>query len=502
MQSYVTNTACLLLLFLVLSSSPLLATSLRPPNGPFQVPLLGSVGFLYKLLVQKEPLPVILREYRLKYGDLVQIRTGPINQYWVTAPETALAAQLLSSKECSGRSQLKEPAFGDEFLFLTRDVDQARIIRKSQREWLRERAGPSQVSQTVHRIFPDIVSVFSATGAREGERCGVWDQTAFSGLTVRALLGTMIGGPTSEVPKRSDWKEGWLSDTELDDLLALTEMYRRRAPNPSHRQELRKLTREGCAGRITSLLKTALARSSEQDESLRDRNDLVPILVSAIVGGAEIYPLLLHWAVRHLAVSPGLQMAIRRDIKRAPDGGYEYGSFIPKVVSHIAHTHPYSAAIGPPRKVTQDVNVRVVTSAPGQERVEEEVVLDKEAILFVTHPALFTTWTDRFSPEARIATVRASRESANDAILEVIESRTDRWPMFGMGERSCIASEMSVSFLSSFLSYLVSEYDITVGKRQQSYMASDLFSYREDGSLLVPDKMDIQILLVPILDRQ
>lgn len=65
-----------------------------------------------------------------RFGELIQLKTGPIRQYWVTNVEGDLASELLNTLECSGRSQLKEPAFGDEFLFLTRSVPKARVSQQ------------------------------------------------------------------------------------------------------------------------------------------------------------------------------------------------------------------------------------------------------------------------------------------------------------------------------------------------------------------------------------
>ena len=96
------------------------------PNGPMQVPFIGSIGFIWDLF-RKRALVDILKKYRKHYGDLVELRTGPIRQYWITDTNCNLAIELLNDKKCCGRSQLKEPAFGDEFLFLTRELNVAKV---------------------------------------------------------------------------------------------------------------------------------------------------------------------------------------------------------------------------------------------------------------------------------------------------------------------------------------------------------------------------------------
>jgi hypothetical protein len=63
---------------------------------------------------------------------MFEVKTGPITQYWITDAEGELATELLNTLDCSGRSQLKEPAFGNDFLFLTREVDRARVRACSQ----------------------------------------------------------------------------------------------------------------------------------------------------------------------------------------------------------------------------------------------------------------------------------------------------------------------------------------------------------------------------------
>lgn len=90
------------------------------------MPFLGSGDFLFRL-ARRQPLPDVMKAYRLKYGDIFRLKTGPIRQYWITDAEGPLAEKLYNMEACSGRSQLKEPAFGGEFLFLTRDLERARV---------------------------------------------------------------------------------------------------------------------------------------------------------------------------------------------------------------------------------------------------------------------------------------------------------------------------------------------------------------------------------------
>ena len=320
-----------------------------------------------------------------------------------------------------------------------------------------------------------------------------WNQDIVIRNSVRALLGIMIGGPqygtnststSSQSTSNTVIKEGWLSDLELDELLEVTADYRRRGPRR------RKLdSKESYAERISSILQLALWRCAEVNVDY-DKFNVLPILVSAIVGGAEIYPLLLHWAVRHLAVSPGLQRALREDCRSNSPGADPQLN--------------YGALIGPPRKLTEDVAVAANQAADGTPEQLREVLLRKEAILFVLHPGLFIRWTQRIQEsQSHLSTatpnsdasisVRAAADmrqssaaAAAAAAEEVLQCKSSSWPMFGMGARSCIAPEMSFCFLSSMHCALLSRYEVRVDPQcAEKYTVDDLFRYSEDGSLLV-----------------
>jgi hypothetical protein len=338
---------------------------------------------------------------------------------------------------------------------------------------------------------------------------------------VRALLGTLIGGPSRSQRNfrgtiLAECREGWLIDPELDILVDATANYRRRGP----RGRLVG-SKESYAGVVSGILRKAIARSVEIDANMANsqlRIDALPILVSAIVGGSEIYPLLLHWAIRHLAVSPGLQQALRADCKQYADqsnttvDALSYGSLIQKFVGYVAWAHPYSVAIGPPRKLTSDIILPVNVAPEGCPPVEQEVRLRKEAIMFIVHPGLELDWNARFLhsaaepvcsdvDEAKVLTIADAcllRGSAEEAAKEVKQCKSTSWPMFGMGERACIAPEMSTSFLGSMLCAVLSRYEVRVSADCEKRTVRDLFAYEEDGSLLVPKHNDIRIELHPV----
>lgn len=71
-----------------------------------------------------------MNEFGDRFGEIFELKGGPIRQYWIRDAEGSLAFALMSEQRaCAGRSQLKEPAFGDEFLFLTRDLQRAKVRR-------------------------------------------------------------------------------------------------------------------------------------------------------------------------------------------------------------------------------------------------------------------------------------------------------------------------------------------------------------------------------------
>ena len=81
-------------------AEPLVEESLPP--GPMEVPGLGSLDFLWNHYAMNMPLPDLLQEYRLKYGNLFTIKTGPVRQVWVSGP---LADTILSRPEAVGVSR-------------------------------------------------------------------------------------------------------------------------------------------------------------------------------------------------------------------------------------------------------------------------------------------------------------------------------------------------------------------------------------------------------------
>lgn len=140
--------------------------------------------------------------------------------------------------------------------------------------------------------------------------------------------------------------------------------YRKRAgapPNPF-------ATKLDYAQRVRELLLVALARSGRD---ATQSEELLPLLVSACVGGGEIFPLLMQWTIRRLALEPELQAEIRAQLQ--PESSRPYGSSLPRTLAAVMRQCPYSLAIGPPRKALRDFEYR-------------GMVIPEGSLVFAMHP--------------------------------------------------------------------------------------------------------------------
>ena len=253
----------------------------------------------------------------------------------------------------------------------------------------------------------------------------------------------------------------------------------------------------GYADQVGALLETALARSGSPRE-------LKPLLVSATVGGAEIFPLLLQWAVLRLAVDPSAQQRLHDDLRRPAEPATEvssgaaahgkaaancpgaFGPLFIQAVAACARDCPVSAAIGPPRKLTSAVEFA-------------GFMLPAEAIVFGMHPGLCAAeggapWeTDKASTamgagNAGQGGAALRRRSKKELWPLELDGAVGSWPMFGAGPRACPASEQSLNFLAASLASLVRHFTWTLDTASSGggAGAGAPFAFKEDGSLLVP----------------
>jgi len=252
-----------------------------------------------------------------------------------------------------------------------------------------------------------------------------------------ALLGVFVGGNVNDC----------LPMDERAELLSSLAGYRKRAnapPSPF-------ATKLDYAQQVRQLLLGALKRSGRSAEACEE---LLPLLVSACVGGGEIFPLLLQWTVRRLSLDPQLQATIRQELKTL---NRPYGSTLPRVLGAVMRQCPYSLAIGPPRKALTDF-------------MFHDYVVPEGSLVFAMHPGV-----------RRVGKLPPLQTSSADKAGEEKALR-----MFGVGSRSCTAAETSLAFMCSALAALISRYEITVSKADGAD-EERLLRYESDGSLLVPE---------------
>ena len=127
--------------------------------------------------------------------------------------------------------------------------------------------------------------------------------------------------------------------------------------------------------------------------SSRSTSEL-PLLVSAAVGGGEIFPLIFEWIVRRLALEPELQEELRTESAEA--GESLYGPKTAAAVSEAMRQLPYAAAIGPPRKLIDDLQLQGGISR----MLPVGAYIPNASMLFVMHPGLVLgeSWRESGTP--------------------------------------------------------------------------------------------------------
>ena len=413
--------------------------AVRAIPGPLELPGLGAPDFLLRYSLQQQPLGPILVDYRHQFGEVFTIKTGPIRQVWVT--DEKLVDEIYSLPECSGRSQLPaaETPFGEKFLFLMRNPEKAQAVRKSQQQWLAANAGARDVRTAVAAMEPELFAAIDAAMASGSAYGAAWPAAEIGTAILGALLGVFVGEEVNDC----------LSMAERGRLLSSLAGYRKRAnapPNPF-------ATKLDYAQQVRSLLLDSLQRSGRSPEECEE---LLPLLVSACVGGGEIFPLLLQWATRRLSLDTQLQADIRSELNLA-SSSRPYGSTLPRVLAAVMRQCPYSLAIGPPRKALTDFTFRGLDVPEG-------------SLVFAMHPGV-----------GRVGELPPLRTSSTD---EAGEEKALR--MFGVGSRSCTAAQTSLAFMCSALGALISRYEISVSG-VDGVDEERLLRYKSDGSLLVPE---------------
>eukprot|EP00439_Symbiodinium_sp_Y106_P045416 s280_g5.t1 len=153
------------------------------------------------------------------------------------------------------------------------------------------------------------------------------------------------------------------------------------------------------AADIRAVVEAAMARAGRKDDIG------LPLLVAASVGGAEIFPTLMHWILLYLAHSEALLKEMYRALRSTA----------------------YSVALGPPRKVLADSSV-------------DGLEIPEGALLFALHPALVDRALEREpGPEEDFSQYA-----------------------FGVGPRSCLGRPLAEAILPAVLGAILKRYEIAV----------------------------------------
>jgi len=368
------------------------SSQVRSPPGPPSVPMLGSLSFMWELLVQKVPFTEILRDLRAKYGPLFLIQTGPAKQVWVGDPD--MLRRILGQLECCGRPATFEDPFGG-FLFFTADPEKAMVSREQQRAWLaanlQEAAIQPAVDDEVQRLWPSLDIAKPQPWPAEAIK------TIFYAAITRALLGD----------------DGLMSDQELTDWMAATKDFTEQSSrNVKGKKESQK--RIDGAERIKEIVLGAMERAGRDDAHVA-----LPVLVASTVGGTEHIPNLLHWTFLYFMREPArqeaaAQAAIRGDSKE-----------LLKEIYAALRRMPYSGAIGPPRKIVEDVEAY-------------DMLLPKGALVFAMHPAIVDEALGREPPD-------------NDDFSSYV---------FGVGPRACMGKQISEALLPAVVGAILRRYRV------------------------------------------
>merc|ERR1719316_1758386 len=368
------------------------SSQVRSPPGPPSVPMLGSLSVIWDLLVQKVPFTEILRDLRAKYGPLFLIQTGPAKQVWVGDPD--MLRRILGQLECCGRPATFEDPFGG-FLFFTADPEKAMVSREQQRAWLvanlQEAAIQPAVDDEVQRLWPSLDIAKPQPWPAEAIK------TIFYAAITRALLGD----------------DGLMSDQELTDWMAATKDFTEQSSrNVKGKKESQK--RIDGAERIKEIVLGAMERAGRDDAHVA-----LPVLVASTVGGTEHIPNLLHWTFLYFMREPSRQEAAAQAAMRG-----DSAALLREIYAALRRM-PYSAAIGPPRKIVADVKAY-------------DMLLPKGALVFAMHPALVDEALGREPPD-------------NDDFSSYV---------FGAGPRACLGKQISEALLPAVVGAILRRYRV------------------------------------------
>ncbi|CAJ1329288.1 unnamed protein product, partial [Effrenium voratum] len=212
------------------------------------------------------------------------LKFGPSRQVWVS-PE--MLDKVYEKPECAGRPASFKDPFG-EFLFLVRDPKDAEPIREKQKAWLEKNLDAAKIGEAAKSALAE--HVWPVLEAAEQEFPADQMRVATYSAVTTAMLG-----------------ESQLSAKELDRLMSATREY--------SEMRVKKKFGKGADGTppgaadIREIVEAAIGRTGRTDVVL-------PLMVAASIGGAEIFPTLLHWIFLHFAREPSRQEAAAAAAKR------------------------------------------------------------------------------------------------------------------------------------------------------------------------------------------
>jgi len=378
------------------------ASDAKDVPGPWALPFLGSVAFLWGLLTGT-PLQEMLARFRAEHGPVFMLQTGPVRQVWVG--DTQALHHIYERPECSGRPVSFKDPFGD-FLFLTREPTQAEPIKKRQRQWLEDNMKPDSLRAAVEDAMPQLWPVLDAVAdpARTPSVLGApWPDSEVRSALYAAVTRAFLGD------------QGLMSNEELEEFMEATREY----------SEMRVKSKGGGGGgeqlppgsaRIRKVLEAALGRAGRSHEQ-----EALPLMVAASIGGSEIFPNLLHWIILTLAQDQSMQ----DQAARAAAAGDKQG--LMHVMYCVLRRTAYSVALGPPRKILRDV-------------VVDGLRLPEGALLFALHPAVV---------DEALGRVPSEKDGVDFSDYA-----------FGVGPRACLGQSLAEAVLPAVLGSLLRRYRV------------------------------------------
>eukprot|EP00434_Breviolum_minutum_P018200 symbB.v1.2.016056.t1/scaffold1125.1/size136522/4 len=367
--------------------------STRLPPGPLVVPVLGAISVIWSLLRGKSLLQ-ILTEQRKKHGSIFYMKLGPSKQVWVS-PEKLKDVYDLPG--CCGRPASFRDPFGD-FLFLVRTPEDAKPLREKQKAWLEKNLDIAKIQDSVQSALQTHV-----WPALDKEELQAFPEEEIRVATYLAV-STALLGPEAE-----------LTETDLKKLMVATREY----SEMRVKGKLKGKKQPGEAGvppgalELREVVEAAIARSGRDDIVL-------PLMVAASVGGAEIFPTLLHWMLLYFASHPAEQASATSAAQK------DDTAVLLREIYRALRSSTYSIALGPPRKVLADSTV-------------DDMLIPEGALLFALHPGVVDAALGRKVPQEEDFSQYA----------------------FGVGPRSCLGKPLAEAIFPAVVGAILKRYELS-----------------------------------------